>query len=270
MNIYEREMLKILKVGKKKYGFVGVKAEFEAEGTRSDEFLRLLEITRRADLDVALKIGGGEAIRDLMEAKQYGVDYIIAPMLETPYAVKKYIEACEKVYSKDEFIDTDFLFNLETITSYNNVEEILSIASASKIIKGIVFGRVDFSLSQGLSRADINSNKIETFCCDVAQKCKDNKLQLVVGGGVSIDGLTGLINIKNVHLDRFETRKIVFDASCLTQKDSHQGILHAVKFELLWLKNKHQYYANIAEEDNMRIAMLQARWDEAKLELAMS
>ena len=56
MNTYEKQMLAILEKGRKDLGFVAVKAEFEAEGTRSDEFLRLLELARRAGLKVALKI----------------------------------------------------------------------------------------------------------------------------------------------------------------------------------------------------------------------
>jgi hypothetical protein len=34
---------------------------------------------------------------------------------------------------------------------------------------------------------------------------------------------------------------------------------HAIEFELLWLKNKRDFYKSIAAEDEPRIAMMEAR-----------
>ena len=121
MNSYEKKMVDLLRYGKDHGGVVATKAEFEAEGTRTDELLRLLEIANKADVGLALKIGGCEAIRDLLEAKQFGVRYIIAPMVETPYALSKYIAAKQKIFQGPEQSDVTFLFNIETTTSFKNI-----------------------------------------------------------------------------------------------------------------------------------------------------
>jgi hypothetical protein len=257
MNLTERRMLELLIKGKAEFGIDSVKAEFEAEGTRSDEFLRLLEIARRAGLKVGLKIGGCEAVRDLIEARQYGADYIIAPMIETPYALKKYIEAKDKVYPKAEQADIGFLFNVETRSTLDHVIEMGQAAKIGGV--GMVFGRVDFAGSMGHTRDFVNSDEMMGYVEKVSMVTSLQGIDLVVGGGVSPDSIEPLRRIRQTRLNRFETRKVIFDAAVLDGDKTRDGMELAIEFELLWLQNKRDYYQAIASEDEKRIGMMEAR-----------
>lgn len=257
MNKYEKRMLSILQTGREQYGIVSVKAEFEAEGTRVDELLRLLEIARRAQVKVGLKIGGCEAIRDLIECRQYGVDYVIAPMVETPYALSKYLAAINKVFPADEQEEIGFLFNLETRATFEHLDEMAEIASKQNV--GLVFGRVDFAGSLGHDRKFVNSPDMMTYVQRAAEVARERNIDLVVGGGVSVDSIEPLVEITKTKLNRFETRKVIFDASILTTDKTEDALALAIEFELLWLKNKRDYYLTIGAEDEKRIAMMEAR-----------
>jgi len=256
VNPTEMRMLDMLKKGRDQFGVVAVKAEFEAEGTRPEEFLRLLELARRADIKVALKIGGCEAISDLHASKIYGVDHIIAPMVETPYALSKYVDARTKTYGPDA-TGTHFLFNLETQSALDNLGAMLPLAKAE--LDGIVFGRVDFTLSRGLPRNAVNDPSITEAVVEVARACAAADLELVVGGSVGIEATNALREIRAIRLDRFETRKIVFDGAAIDSARFEAGIANAVAFELAWLENKRDHYRAIADEDLPRIRMIQER-----------
>lgn len=255
-------MRDLLLRGKEKYGWLAVKAEFEAEGTRMDELLRLVEISHRAGVGLAVKIGGCEALRDLFEAKQIGVDYIIAPMVETAFALSKFVAAKNKAFPSDEAQDVKFLFNVETITGFENRESLAALASLDGPlgVDGIVFGRNDFANSLGLGSEGINDERVTEHVLAISKLCEQSDLELVVGGGVSVDSIPALRRVREHRLTRFETRKIIFSGDALDRPGIEDGFLEAIQFELMWLTNKRDYYSGLQKEDYKRVSTLEGRW----------
>jgi len=263
MNILEKRMVDILKNLKENHYVVGVKAEFEAEGTRLEEALRLKEVVTKAGLDLTIKIGGCEALKDMYDARAIGVTRIVAPMIESGYALEKYLRSAKNVFPKDEIDDVDLLINLETLTGYKNFGQMLEMLKSKEYkLKGIVLGRVDMVGSMGLKREDVNSQQIFEIAKDIFLKAKDKNLECVIGGGVSKESLPFFRELPKGTLDKYETRKIIFKCPEALNKEAEKGILKAVGFELMWLKNKKNFYKMIFEEDSTRIEMLQGRYEQ--------
>lgn len=263
MNILEKKMVDALIDLKENHNVLGVKAEFEAEGTRMEEALRLKEVVTRAGLDLSIKIGGCEALKDMYDAKVIGVEAVLAPMIESPYAMKKYLNATKLAFSEDEREEVKFMINIETETGYKNLDKMFEMEEA-KELTGIVLGRVDMSCSMGMTREDINCEKIFDVANDMAKKCMKANKKLIIGGGVSAHSLAFFRRLPKDSLYKFETRKIIFDAQkTIFDPNADKGILKAVGFELMWLKNKRDFYKIIFEEDAQRLINLESRYKKS-------
>lgn len=238
---------------------VGVKAEFEAEGTRMEEALRLKEVLMKAGLGLTLKIGGCEALRDMYEARTIGVSKIVAPMVETPYALSKFLAAVKLAIPEDERQDVHFAVNIETIDAVKAFDKMLELPDID-LLDGVVMGRVDLTGSMGLTREDINSDQVFEITKELFTRAKPKNMECAVGGGVSAHSLPFLRKLSEGLIDRYETRKVIFGCPGALSEDADKAILKAVGFELLWLKNKRDYYHLISAEDEHRIEMLESRY----------
>lgn len=254
MNILEKEMAEVLKKLKNEYGAFEVKAEFEAEGSRMEELMRLKDLTSFVGLPIILKIGGAEAVTDVYNALSIGVKGIIAPMIETPFALTKYLNMINTMIAEDNADDIDFAFNLETRTACENLNHMLSLNIDP--ISSITIGRVDLSSSMKICREDINCDEMLSICLDVLFKIKVKKLKTAMGGGLSKAAIPFIKKASKL-LDKFETRKVVFPIKSI--KYGEKTLIEANNFELLWLKSKRRYYSRIKAEDEKRIKMLEAR-----------
>src|SRR3990167_9351793 len=126
MNKLEEKMVILLEDLRVNHNVCGVKAEFEAEGTRMDEAMRLKDVVSKAGLGLNIKIGGCEAIKDMLDAISLGAERIIAPMIETPYALQKFIRAARMIYG-DRLENIELLVNVETVTTWQNFSAMLEV-----------------------------------------------------------------------------------------------------------------------------------------------
>ena len=107
----------------------------------------------------------------MYEARVVGVSRIVAPMIETPYALSKFLAAVNSAFPKDEQEEVDFAVNIETVSAYRCFDEMLTMPEIG-ILDGIVVGRVDLSGSLGLSRNHINGEEVFGITKELAAKAK--------------------------------------------------------------------------------------------------
>ena len=235
------------------YGVVSIKAEFEAEGSRKDELIMLRELVESANLGIIIKIGGCEAVHDLDQCKLLDSTGVMAPMIETPFAMDKFRGAVTKVFGEESKVEK--IINAETITCLNNFDDILRHGDG--FLTGVTVGRSDLSASMGIEKKDIEKEAVfeatKTFCL----KAKEKGLTTNFGGNIGIESIPFIIDM-NPYIERFETRKVV-----ISKNDDPEflkdAIAQALEFELLYLKFKSQYYIGMAYEDESRIKRLEAQ-----------
>jgi hypothetical protein len=258
MNPLEREMVDMLVDLKEHHHAISVKAEFESEGARVDEVLRLKEIASQVGLGFTLTIGGCEALYDLHQVRLIGASRIVGPMIESPYALKKLLSSVRRVFSRDEREGIMTWINVETIDACNALDRMLALPEINGL-SGIVMGRVDLLGSLGLDRDSINSPEILHLARELFTKAKQNSLKCGIGGGVTAQALPFMREIGVGLLDHYETSKVLFECPGALGQDAELGIAKALGFELLWLKNKRNYYREMFTEDDQRIQMMEAR-----------
>ena len=259
MNVLEYEMIDLLKKLKEKYGVFEIKAEYENEGSRQVELMRLKDVASAAHLPLILKIGGVEAVTDIYNALSLGVKGIVAPMAETAFATSKFLNAIDTFVPEDNRKDIEFALNIETITAYKNINEILSLDKIG-LLSSITVGRVDFAASLGADRNFVDSDEMLSYCVDIFKKAKEKRLKTALGGAISVETIPFIrrLVLENL-LNKFETRKLVYRQSAVKNKNITEGLFEGIRFELLWLKSKRRYYHRVRNEDEKRIVMLEKR-----------
>lgn len=236
----------------KEYGCSGIKISFEDEGALLNEVTTMRYLTADLGISLSIKIGGCEAKRDIVDSMNVYCDSIVAPMIESAFALRKFTNSLKQYgYYGERGI------NIETIDAYTKIDEISKDLSQ---IDFVTVGRVDLVGSLGQTRDSVNSAHILEIVKNVFGKVREHGKQCCLGGAVSVASkqfIKDLIDDKLI--DRFETRYIICNADETAIANFENIIYLANIFEIQWLTFIKKRYNTLCMKDCDRIQMLENR-----------
>ncbi|MDF1591020.1 MAG: aldolase/citrate lyase family protein [Desulfobacterales bacterium] len=250
MKSLTKEMTRILKDLKKTHGITAIEASFETEDIQLFEQLRIVELAARAGVGIVVKLGGGEALTDIRLAKMLGATAILGPMIESRFALEKYLELCERTFAPEE--DVKYLINIETVDGCRRIEEITSTYNV-KMLDTVVLGRTDLCNSMNIK--DVNAPQVLEMARALFATLRQRSIRCMVGGGVTPATAPFLQRLEGM-VDGFETLKVVFGDYGKAALNLEEGIQRAFDYELKWYQLKRQYYEERCREDAKKISCL--------------
>lgn len=243
----------------KKYGCNAIKISFEDEGALLNEITSMRTLTASLDIELSIKVGGCEAKRDILDCIYLGCDSIVAPMIESSFAITKFIKSLETYNYKGKKG-----LNIETINAYDNFD---SIKENLKDIDFVTFGRVDFISSLNKDRDFAETDQVYDYVHDIFTKTKEINKLCFLGGAISIKSKDFIEKlIKDNLLDKFETRYVIFDVKLIDINNLDKLLYYANLFEVEWLKYISERYSQLAFKDAKRIKMIEERISINKLD----
>jgi 4-hydroxy-2-oxoheptanedioate aldolase len=261
MNKTELNSVHQLKILIETYGVLGIKTSFEDEGASFNEVIRLKELCNQAGTKLLLKVSGAEAKRDLADAQIIGVKGIVAPMIESPFALDKYIKSVQQIIDPAAIENIQLGVNIETFLAYKNFDEI-SKADGFSQLYNVTFGRVDFVSSMNKDRSYVNSTEMLDIATNIFTKSRELGKKLYVGGAVTTDSEEYLNTLyKHGLLDKFETRYVMYEPA-IALKNLSKALLEGQRLELGILRYRKDLYFRESVKEDDRIDMIAKRVGE--------
>lgn len=224
------------------YNIIGIKQSTEDEGALYDDILLMRRITESNNLKLSVKIGGCEAKTDINFCRKILANGIVAPMVESGFALQKFIESTIDIKNIDLYI------NIESKTAFNNLDDILNSPS-SRLLKGIVIGRSDLTKSFGHSKDYVDSSFMHDIVYKAVNKISQYGLTTLMGGNISPKSSLFIKRLYSENLLHYiETRNVIIKLNNNNVNDLNSVIKSSLLFESEWLNYKASYYNQIGAQ----------------------
>lgn len=227
MTTFKDLQLKLEKL-KQEHSFAGLKAGTEVEAMNYEEISFMRRLCRDI-MPLTAKIGGPEARTDIEAMLTIGVDNILAPMIESPYALANFVNAAHSLLGKRAI---KLSINLETITGFEQLEKIAGHPAFAEIHQ-ITVGRSDLAASM---ERDVDADSVLEVTAEIVNLARLRGKRSSVGGKIGKSNAQLLQ--QRVDSDYLNTRHVV-----LNRESS--SIERAVEEALSW---EHSFYTLLEGE----------------------
>ncbi|MCB1190094.1 MAG: aldolase [Leptospiraceae bacterium] len=145
-----------------------------------DELTLFREISREIT-PLIIKIGGPEARTDIRFCSSIVSDGIVAPMVESEYALRNYVSSLKSLIPPNQFEKTNKAINIETITAYRNILDIVD-SHSFEIINSVIAARSDLSASMNMHPDD---PEVMRIIGQIVKLAKEKNKATSVGGTIT-------------------------------------------------------------------------------------
>lgn len=236
-----------------KFAFCGLKGGTETEDMDHDE-IRLLYMLGKDIIPVGIKIGGPEARTDIRQCTQIGVDGLSAPMIESEYALRNFVNTLKNLLTPVQYSKVKKAINMETITGYRNLLEIAD-SKSFKEIDSVTAARSDLSGSMDMSPDDPEVMRVTG---QIVKLSHERGKRTSVGGTITNKNFYKII--EEINPDQINSRHIAVDLNRVKSENLTEVPDAMLTFEMElydWLAEfkpeRAFYYKNRIEINRERI-----------------
>ncbi|MCX7632280.1 MAG: aldolase/citrate lyase family protein [Turneriella sp.] len=237
---------------KERHSVVALKTGTEVEDMDAAEIAFLRELSAAVGLPLIVKIGGPEARRDMRECLALGVDVLLAPMVESVYALLNFTDSAQEIMQKTGK-KARLAINLETQQAVQQLDAMIASRGFAALSQ-VTIGRADLSRSMNLG---VDDEEVLAVTRTALAKINRQKKISSVGGGLSVHNIGMIAEL--LPATRFNTRHTVFENSEVFSRNATQNLAQGLCFEQQLYGALSELFPQRAEFYAERIQQLEER-----------
>lgn len=231
-------------------GATSLKVSTEDAGMGYDE-IRTVHRLFHDILSIQAKIGGPEARQDMRAVVDIGCRSVVAPMIESGYALQKFIESLQEELGEKVYGFIGKQINIETELACRNLDKIFSRPEITELDQ-ITVGRTDLCRSLG---KDPNHPEVMRRVAEVVTAAKSRGIAVSVGGRITPKDASRLMAV--CAPSRLNTRDVGLDPQ--TCGDLEEAVRRIIDFEIAVLEHQKLFGRRAVNSLTNRITKLRGR-----------